>query len=97
MLPLVNPGDTVVDVGANVGTVTLAQANRVGPSGVVHAFEPQRIIHQLLATSLTLNGLLNVRTYATALGAAAETARIPAIDPYRPGNSGCDRARRGDR
>src|SRR3954467_8777217 len=57
MLPLVGPGDTMVDVGANVGTVTLALANRVGPTGMIHAFEPQRVIHQLLATSLTLNGL----------------------------------------
>jgi FkbM family methyltransferase len=88
MLSLVSAGDTVVDVGASVGTVTLALANRVGPSGLVLAFEPQRIIHQLLSTALTLNGLLNVRVCAMALGASTGFSRIPDLNPESPGNSG---------
>lgn len=34
------PGDTLIDGGANVGLVTLLGAWRVGPRGRVHAFEP---------------------------------------------------------
>lgn len=33
-------GDVALDVGANVGLLTLLMAHRVGPSGQVHAFEP---------------------------------------------------------
>ena len=45
---LVQPGMTVVEAGANIGTHTLALANMVGPAGRVYAFEPQRRIFQLL-------------------------------------------------
>lgn len=37
---LCRKGDTIVEVGANVGTETLAFADIVGPAGRVHAFEP---------------------------------------------------------
>lgn len=35
-----NPGDTIVEVGANVGTETVGFADIVGPAGRVIAFEP---------------------------------------------------------
>src|SRR5690606_28121969 len=37
----VRPGDCVLDVGANLGVMTLYAARRVGSTGLVHAFEPQ--------------------------------------------------------
>lgn len=60
MVRLVRPGDTVVDVGGNIGTVTLALAERVGAGGQVHVFEPQRLVFQLLCANLALNGITNV-------------------------------------
>lgn len=36
----VSAGDTVLDIGANVGVYSIALARAVGPSGVVFAFEP---------------------------------------------------------
>jgi len=36
----VRPGDVCLDVGANIGVVTLQLARQVGPAGIVHAFEP---------------------------------------------------------
>src|SRR5687768_8794135 len=36
----VRPGDTVVDVGANMGIHTMLLADAVGPNGRVHAIEP---------------------------------------------------------
>jgi len=39
-LRTLRPGDTVFDVGANVGLYTQAMAEIVGPRGMVHAFEP---------------------------------------------------------
>src|SRR5215469_10833731 len=34
------PGATVVDAGANIGIYSQFLSYRVGPSGVVHSFEP---------------------------------------------------------
>lgn len=38
---VVRPGDTVVDIGANVGAYTTFFASLVGPGGRVHALEPE--------------------------------------------------------
>ncbi|MFP3594979.1 hypothetical protein SB689_23840, partial [Chryseobacterium sp. SIMBA_038] len=39
---IVRQGDTVVEVGANIGSHTVMLSQAVGDSGVVFAFEPQR-------------------------------------------------------
>lgn len=51
------PGDRVVDVGANHGVYALSAAKRVGPTGQVWAFEPARAPADCLARSVERNGL----------------------------------------
>lgn len=51
-------GDTVFDVGANIGVVTLALATtQTGRSCTFHSFEPEPRNHRQLAGNLTRNGL----------------------------------------
>lgn len=45
---LIDPGDVVVDVGANIGYMTSLAAARVGPDGRVLAFEPHPRVYELL-------------------------------------------------
>src|SRR4051812_14217039 len=59
---VLKPRDIVVDVGANVGFLTLSSAIRVGSSGKVIAIEPQPRIHGYLEEHVQLNALSNVRT-----------------------------------
>ena len=54
---LIKPGDTVVEVGANIGALTLPLAKLVGPEGRVLAFEPQPDSFQLLLRNLRQNDL----------------------------------------
>ena len=54
---MVNPGDTVIEVGANIGGHTVGLAKRVGPQGLVIAFEPQRGCFSLLQSQIALNEL----------------------------------------
>ena len=56
------------DVGANVGTHTLALAT-LGSRITVHAFEAQRWIYYMLCGTVSINSLANnVRTYNVAVG-----------------------------
>ncbi|MEE8199974.1 MAG: FkbM family methyltransferase, partial [Candidatus Acidoferrales bacterium] len=50
------PGMTVVDVGAHVGYYTLLAARRVGPTGKVYAFEPEPRNYEALRKNIELNG-----------------------------------------
>ncbi len=62
---LVKPGDTVLDIGANVGAHTLGLAKGVGPTGKVFAFEPADFAFQKLLRNLALNPELEKRTQAS--------------------------------
>ncbi|CAK0826742.1 unnamed protein product [Prorocentrum cordatum] len=77
---LCHSGDTVLDIGANVGGFTVPLAERVGPQGKVHAFEPFRKVFQHLNANVALNGLTNVFTHQVALGTERKTLEIHAPD-----------------
>lgn len=85
---LINAGDTVLDVGANIGAHTVFFAQHVGSVGSVLAFEPQRTMYYTLCGNLALNGLANVRCYQSAVGAGAGEIAVPPVDYARPGNFG---------
>lgn len=53
---VIQPGDVVVDVGANIGYFSILAGWRSYPGGSVWAFEPQPAIYRLLADNLALNG-----------------------------------------
>jgi FkbM family methyltransferase len=74
-------GDTIVDVGANIGTHTIAFANLVGPAGLVHAFEPQRRNFHMLAGNVALNALENVVCHQKAVGDSSGEIRLPSLPP----------------
>ena len=65
---IVGAGHVVAEVGANIGAHTVQLAKLAGATGAVHAFEPQRIIFQLLCANLALNELRNVYAYQMAAG-----------------------------
>ncbi|MEM6634290.1 MAG: FkbM family methyltransferase [Pseudomonadota bacterium] len=67
----VGRGDIVLDIGCNLGLVALRLAERVGPGGQVHAFEPQPRMLKHLDETLALNPGLPVTLHRVALGAKA--------------------------
>lgn len=74
MQALVRPGDTVVDVGANIGYFSIVAARAAGPTGHVLAFEPVPRVRQSLQANLRLNDLPNVSVHSEALSAASGEA-----------------------
>lgn len=71
---LVRPGDTVWDIGANIGCFTVAAAVLTGASGAVFAFEPDTSLVALLRR--------------TASEQAAETAPITVVPAAVAGSTG---------
>jgi FkbM family methyltransferase len=64
---ILKPGDVIIDVGANSGLYSIFYSKLVGPSGVVHAFEPDTETYSLLQQNLKLNDCKNVVTHNFAL------------------------------
>lgn len=65
LLSLINENSVVVEVGANIGTITVPMAKAAAK---VYAYEPQPKTHALLARNVEQNGLLNkVHIYSVAL------------------------------
>ena len=59
-LNVIRKGDTVVDVGANVGFFTLLSAVLVGSTGKIIAFEPDENNYNRLNTSIMLNSFSHI-------------------------------------
>jgi FkbM family methyltransferase len=70
LLSLIDFGCCVYDVGAFVGTHSLAFAERVGPSGKVFAFEPNKFSFWLLAMNTCTERRANIRSFNLAIGAS---------------------------
>jgi FkbM family methyltransferase len=81
ILALLVPGDTFVDVGANIGAHSCAAAHHVGPNGRVIAIEPISELAERLRRNCALNGLDNVTIVRKA--AAAVRARRVLFAPKR--------------
>lgn len=68
ILGYLRTGDTYIDVGANVGLLTLLAARRVGASGSVIAIEPHPRTFGFLRENVRLNGLTQVQPIHAAAG-----------------------------
>jgi len=81
------PGNTVLDIGANVGDWTLAMALRVGPDGRVLAFEPVPYLAETIVKTSRINRQDQVEVLNLALSDADGTAEFS----VEQGNSGGSR------
>jgi FkbM family methyltransferase len=72
----VSPGDTLLDVGANAGIVSLAAAAWVGSAGRVVAIEQSAREFARLAANLALNDLPQVTAIRAAVAAEAGPSRL---------------------
>lgn len=84
-----NPGMSMVNVGANIGLYVILASSIVGPDGVVFAFEPSSETFDRLKRNLDLNGCRNAVLVRSAV--SDEPAQLmlrndpsnPALDGHR--------------
>jgi FkbM family methyltransferase len=72
------PGSAIYDVGAHVGIYSLLASMRVGPSGMVYAFEPQERNLAYLHRHITLNHVQNCVILPSAVCNSEGTRRFSA-------------------
>ncbi len=72
----VQPGDTVFDIGANIGYFSLLLSRLAGPAGRLFAFEPAPGNYALLTKNLAANHCDNARAIAAAVADVTGTARL---------------------
>lgn len=61
-------GDTFLDIGSNIGLISLLAAATVGPTGKVCAFEPEPDTFAVLTRNIEINAFDNIQTNNYALG-----------------------------
>lgn len=64
---LAGPGQTVLDIGANIGAHALRFSRQVGAAGRVFAFEPMEYAYGKLVKNVSLNANGNIETFRIAL------------------------------
>lgn len=84
---LIKNGDTVIEVGGNIGSLTVPLSRLVG-SGVVMTFEPERTAFCTLAGNIAINNLRNVFCYQQAIGKTPGVINVPELDLERTDNFG---------
>ena len=79
---LIDPGDLVVDVGANVGYITSLAAVQAGPTGRVTSFEPHPQVFDILRSNVDVwqgnPGMARIDPQRLALSDRAGTGQIVA-------------------
>ena len=81
---LVRPDSNCMDIGANIGTHTVA-LSKMCPGGIVFSFEPQFFISQILGTNLILNDCINVIPHNVGISNDVETISVSATPPKSSG------------
>ena len=83
---VVEDGETVLDIGTNLGLVTLILAGRVGAQGRVLSFEPSPPVLAHLTSTLKRNHDLPIKLFQMGLGATPGTMTL-AVPPSNAGTA----------
>lgn len=84
----IKEGDSVFDVGANIGSFTILFSRLVGKNGFVVAMEPERHNFYTLCGNISINNLTNVHCFQYAIGENAGVMNIPELNHEQIQNHG---------
>jgi len=84
----IKKGDVILDIGANIGLMTIPFSKMVGINGKVVSYEPQAEIYRILCGNIAINNLTNVEAHNLAVGDNNNPLFLPKIDYTKPNNFG---------
>jgi len=73
---IIEAGNCVVDIGANMGYYALFESRLVGENGVVYAIEPVKRTFEILQHNIALNNYCNIETANLGIGERKGTAAM---------------------
>ena len=73
---IIRDGDTVLDIGANIGMVSVLLSDLVGKTGTVHSFEPNPSLSDVVNQAVRRNDMHNTTVHPIALGSGNKTLRL---------------------
>ena len=78
---ILNPGDVVVEAGANIGALSGVIAEAINPGGYLYAFEPQKEYFECLSFNLrSIPSSMYYRAICAALGSEYGEIEIPGVE-----------------
>lgn len=82
---LIKPGQTIIDIGANLGYYSVLFASKTGPTGKVYSVEPIELYRNVLQKNI--GGFKQVTVLPFALGENEGTLKMgnPSLDKHRHG------------
>lgn len=85
---MIDFGDTVLEIGSNLGSHTMPIAKLIGKTGRLYAMEPQRLMFQTMCANVAINSLSNVYAMNVACGEEEGVLHIGELDPNTMQNFG---------
>ncbi|CAK7071245.1 MAG: hypothetical protein DELT_01896 [Desulfovibrio sp.] len=85
---IVKEGDTVFDVGANIGHHSVCLAQAAGRTGKVFAFEPQLPVFHILCANAMINACNTIYPFRVVVGEKSGVVELPALDYAKDENFG---------
>jgi len=84
---MINEGNLVFDVGANIGDLTLNMAKKLGTEGKVYAFEPDPTNFEILKQNISRNSLKNIQLNNIGFGSESGSFQLHRIDDRNRGRN----------
>lgn len=85
---ILNEEDTVIEVGSNIGSLTIPIARAVREKGKVYAIEPQKRVCDILRANMNINSLIQVDVKNIAIGDREKIVKLPILDYESRSNFG---------
>ena len=96
LFELVQKGDTIIDIGSNIGQTAMTFAKIAGEQSMVYGFEPDPVNYSKAMENLKLNSFKNIEILNLGLGSKSEELNLKINSPLNRGGNRIDKNKTKD-